>query len=76
MSVYSPSRATAYKEQSILTATPGQLAAVQAELTATLAAARAEIAREIASLPKARGAVAGYAAAQAAPSRGWVNDQA
>jgi flagellar protein FliS len=25
MSVYSPSRATAYKEQSILTATPGQL---------------------------------------------------
>jgi hypothetical protein len=50
---------------------------VQAELTATLASARAEIAREIASLPTGRGAVAGYAAAQAAPSgRNWVDDQA
>jgi hypothetical protein len=52
------------------------LAVVQAELAATLAAARAEIAREIAALPNARGAVAGYAAAQAAPQRRWVNDQA
>ena len=43
------------------------LAVVQAELTATIAAARAEIARELAALPTARGAVAGYAAAQAAP---------
>jgi hypothetical protein len=41
------------------------LAVVQAELAATLAA-----------LPNARGAVAGYAAAQAAPQRRWVNDQA
>jgi hypothetical protein len=53
------------------------LAVVQAELTATLASARAEIAREIAALPNARGAVAGYAAARAVPERQpWVNDQA
>ena len=52
------------------------LAVVQTELTATLATARAEIARELASLPRVRGAVAGYAAAQAAPSRNWVNDTA
>jgi hypothetical protein len=53
------------------------LAVVQAELTATIAAARAEVAREIAALPNARGAVAGYAAAsQTAPARTWVNDQA
>ena len=52
------------------------LAVVQAELTATLASARAEIARELAALPRARGAVAGYAAAQVAPSRNWVNDTA
>jgi hypothetical protein len=52
------------------------LAVVQTELTATLAAARAEIAREIAALPNARGAVAGYAAARTAPARNWVNDQA
>jgi hypothetical protein len=52
------------------------LAVVQAELTATIAAARAEIAREIAALPNARGAVAGYAAAQVGPTRNWVNDQA
>jgi hypothetical protein len=49
---------------------------VQAELTATIAAARAEIAREIAALPTARGAMAGYAAAQVAPAGNWVNDQA
>lgn len=52
------------------------LAVVQAELTATLASARAAIARDISALPNARGAVAGYAAAQAAPERRWVNDQA
>ena len=52
------------------------LAVVQGELNATLAAARAELAREIASLPNARGAVAGYAAAQTAPARNWVNDTA
>jgi hypothetical protein len=52
------------------------LAVVQAELTATLARARAQIAREIAALPNARGAVAGYAAANAAPERRWVDDQA
>jgi len=45
------------------------LAVVQAELTATIAAARAEVAREIAALPTARGAMAGYAAAQSAPTR-------
>jgi hypothetical protein len=52
------------------------LAVVQAELTATLASARAEVAREIGALPNARGAVAGYAAAQAVPERRWVNDHA
>jgi len=52
------------------------LAVVQAELTATLADARAQVAREIAALPNARGAVAGYAAAQSAPERRWVDDQA
>jgi hypothetical protein len=52
------------------------LAVVQAELTATLARARAQIAGEIGALPNARGAVAGYAAAQAAPERRWVDDQA
>jgi hypothetical protein len=52
------------------------LAVVQAELTATIARARAQIAREIGALPNARGAVAGYAAAQAAPERRWVDDQA
>ena len=52
------------------------LAVVQGQLNATLAAARAELAREIAALPNARGAVAGYAAAQTAPARHWVNDTA
>ncbi len=33
------------------------LAVVQAELTATIAAARADVARELAALPNARGAV-------------------
>jgi len=52
------------------------LVVVQAELTATLADARAQVAREIGALPNARGAVAGYAAAQAAPERRWVDDEA
>jgi hypothetical protein len=52
------------------------LAVVQAELTATLASARADVAHEIAALPNARGAVAGYAAAQTLPERRWVDDQA
>jgi hypothetical protein len=52
------------------------LAVVQTELTATLARARADVARELAALPNARGAVAGYAAAQAAPERRWVDDAA
>ena len=52
------------------------LAVVQAELTATIARARAEVAREIAALPTARGAMAGYSAAQAGPTGNWVNDHA
>ena len=52
------------------------LVVVQAELTATLAGARAQVAREIAALPNARGAVAGYAAEQTAPERRWVDDEA
>jgi hypothetical protein len=49
---------------------------VQHELTATLVRAREQTARELADLGTGRGAVAGYAAAQAAPTRGWVDDQA
>jgi hypothetical protein len=53
------------------------LAVVQTELTATIASARAEVARELSGAHTARGAVAGYAAAQsAAPARRWVDDQA
>jgi Flagellar protein FliT len=52
------------------------LAAVQDELTTTLRKARAETARELAELGRGRGAVAGYASAQAAPQRRWVNDAA
>jgi hypothetical protein len=52
------------------------LAVVQEELTTTLETARAETQRELASLSTGRGAVAGYAAAQSAPGRNWVNDQA
>jgi hypothetical protein len=52
------------------------LAVVQQELTATLEQARADTARELADLGTGRGAVAGYAAAQATPTRGWVNDSA
>jgi hypothetical protein len=52
------------------------LAVVQHELTAALAQARDRTARELAGLGTGRGAVAGYAAAQATPTRGWVNDQA
>ena len=49
---------------------------VQQELTATLAAARAEAARELAALGQGRGAVAGYAAASAPESRRWVDGTA
>jgi hypothetical protein len=52
------------------------LAVVQDELTATLRHARAETARELADLGRGRGAVAGYASAQVAPQRRWVNDRA
>jgi methylase of polypeptide subunit release factors len=52
------------------------LAVVQEELTVTLELARAQTARELADLGTGRGAVAGYAAAQAPPTRGWVNDRA
>jgi len=49
---------------------------VQQELTATLAIAHADTRRELAGLNTNRGAVAGYAAAQAPSGRNWVNDQA
>jgi hypothetical protein len=52
------------------------LAAVQDELTETLRTARDDTARELAELGRGRGAVAGYAAAHAAPQRRWVNDRA
>lgn len=52
------------------------LAVVQQELTATLEHARAQTRRELAGLHTGRGAVAGYAAAQSAPARNWVNDSA
>jgi len=52
------------------------LAVVQQEITTALESARAETARELAGLNTGRGAVAGYAAAQTATGRNWVNDQA
>jgi hypothetical protein len=52
------------------------LAVVQDELIAALEAACAETRRELAALSTGRGAVAGYAAAQSAPTRNWVNDRA
>jgi len=52
------------------------LSVVQQELTATLQSARDETRRELAGLSTGRGAVAGYAAAQAPRGRNWVNDQA
>jgi hypothetical protein len=52
------------------------LAIVQHELTSTLVEERDRTARELASLGTGRGALAGYAAAQTAPTRGWVNGQA
>jgi hypothetical protein len=52
------------------------LAVVQQELIATLESARAQTTRELAGLSTGRGAVAGYAAAQSARGRNWVNDQA
>ena len=52
------------------------LAVVQHELTVMLVHERDRTARELADLGTGRGAVAGYAAAQTAPTRGWVNDRA
>jgi hypothetical protein len=52
------------------------LAVVQQELLTTLEYARAATQRELAGLNTNRGAVAGYAAAQASRGRNWVNDQA
>jgi hypothetical protein len=49
---------------------------VQKELTATLETARAHTQRELAGLSTGRGAMAGYAAAQAPLGRNWVDDQA
>jgi hypothetical protein len=50
------------------------LATIQDELTTTIRRARADTARELAELGRGRGAVAGYASAQTAPQRRWVND--
>jgi hypothetical protein len=50
-----------------------RLAEVQAELTATLTAARAETARELAHLRRGQSAVRGYSAAPAARG-GWVDE--
>jgi hypothetical protein len=52
------------------------LAVVQQELLTTLEHARTQTARELAGLNTSRGAVAGYAASQAARGRHWVNDHA
>jgi hypothetical protein len=52
------------------------LAVLQRELTATLERAHAQTQRELAGLHTGRGAVAGYAAAQTAHQRRWVNDAA
>jgi hypothetical protein len=52
------------------------LVIVQRELTAALVEERDRTVRELAGLGTGRGAVAGYAAAQAAPTRGWVDGQA
>jgi hypothetical protein len=49
-----------------------RLAQVQDELTAALVAARAETARELASLTRGRGAVRGYA--PSAGTGGWVDE--
>jgi hypothetical protein len=50
-----------------------RLAEVQAELTATLTAARAETARELGQLRRGQSAMRGYAAAPAARG-GWVDE--
>jgi hypothetical protein len=52
------------------------LAVVQQELTTTLEYHYAQTRRELGGLHTGRGAVAGYAAAQAGGARRWVNDQA
>jgi hypothetical protein len=51
-----------------------RLALVQEQLTALLAAARAETARELGLLRRGRGAVRGYASAAAARG-GWVDER-
>jgi len=53
-----------------------ELAVVQQELTMLIVQERDRTGRELAGLGNGRGAVAGYAAAQSTPTRGWVNDQA
>ena len=50
------------------------LAVVQQELTTTLEYHHAHTRRELGGLHTGRGAVAGYAAAQAGGPRRWVND--
>jgi hypothetical protein len=52
------------------------LAVVQQELTGILVRERDRTAHELGNLGAGRGAVAGYAAAQSTPTRGWVNDRA
>jgi hypothetical protein len=52
------------------------LAVIQAELTAMLETARRQAAGELSELRRGRGAVAGYAAAHAAPTRRWVDEPA
>jgi hypothetical protein len=53
-----------------------RLALVQEQLTALLAAARAETARELATLDRGRGAVRGYGRAGRQPGApgGWVDE--
>jgi hypothetical protein len=52
------------------------IATMQDELIGELRLARTDTARELAEIGRGRGAVAGYAAAQGAPARPWVNDRA
>ena len=53
-----------------------ELAVVQQALTVMLVQERDRTGRELAGLDTGRGALAGYAAAQSTPTRGWVNDRA
>jgi hypothetical protein len=52
------------------------LVVVQQALTVMIVQERDRTGRELAGLDTGRGAVAGYAAAQSTPTRGWVNDRA